>query len=169
MWPKVHISAGDHLSFCSVLNIVPCIDIAGIHFCIMYVLFSLVCTTLHKKENVNRQRTKSQQNKLEVGLLQASTKSSNKVTRRALGALHVLYFLAVGSWVKWFLLSWERKNCLQSWTNSQNDNTFHSKRQPRTILSENNCHFENLLIFASSFFFLSQRKKNPSSQKLEDM
>ena len=53
------------------------------------------------------------------------------------GPLHVLWFLAFGSWVTWFFSSWERKNCLQSWANSQNDNYFHSKRQPRAILCEN--------------------------------
>ena len=37
-------------------------------------------------------------------------------------------------------------------------NFFHSKRQPRTILSENSCHFVNLHSFASSSFFLSLRK-----------
>ena len=31
-------------------------------------------------------------------------------------------------------------------------------RQPRTILSENSCHFVNLLSFASSSFFFSLRK-----------
>ena len=35
---------------------------------------------------------------------------------------------------------------------------FHSKWQPRTILSKNNCHFLNLLSFGSSSFFLSMRK-----------
>ena len=35
---------------------------------------------------------------------------------------------------------------------------FHSKRQPRIVLSENICHFVNLLSFASSSFFLSMRK-----------
>ena len=45
-----------------------------------------------------------------------------------------------------------------SCANSQNDNYFHSKRQPGTILSENNCHFVTLLSFASSSFFLSLRK-----------
>ena len=63
--------------------------------------------------------------------------------------------LAVASCVMWFFSSWERKNCLQSWTNSQND---HSKRQPRTIVSGNNCHFFNLLCFASSSFFISLTK-----------
>ena len=33
-----------------------------------------------------------------------------------------------------------------------------TKWQPRTILSENSCHFVNLLSFASSSFFLSMRK-----------
>ena len=42
----------------------------------------------------------------------------------AIGPLHVLQFLAVGSWVTWFFSSWERKNYLQSWANSQNDNYF---------------------------------------------
>ena len=62
----------------------------------------------------------------------------------------------------------ERKNCLQSWANSQNDNYFHSNRQSRTILSENSCHFVNLLSFSSSSFFLSLRKSHdstPNSQK----
>ena len=27
--------------------------------------------------------------------------------------------------VEWFFSSWERKNCLQSWANSQNDHYFH--------------------------------------------
>jgi hypothetical protein len=35
---------------------------------------------------------------------------------------------------------------------------FHLKRQHWTILSENSCHFVNLLNFASSCFFLSFRK-----------
>ena len=59
----------------------------------------------------------------------------------------------------WFLSCWERKNCLQSCANSQNDYYFHSKRQPRTMLSENSCHFVNLLIvFARGSFFLSMKK-----------
>ena len=33
-----------------------------------------------------------------------------------------------------------------------------SKRQPRTILNENSCHFVNLLNFLNTFFFLSLRK-----------
>ena len=66
--------------------------------------------------------------------------------------------MAVASQVPRFFSSWERKNCLQSWANSQNDNYFHSKQQPRTILSENSCHFVNLPSFARSFFFLSLRK-----------
>ena len=69
----------------------------------------------------------------------------------------------------------EKKNCLQSWANPQDDNHFHSKRLPRTILSENSCHFMNLLSFASSSFFLSfsawekWRDSTRNSQKLEDM
>jgi hypothetical protein len=57
-----------------------------------------------------------------------------------------------------FFQGWERKNCLQSWANSQNDNYFISKREPRIILSENSCHFVNLLSFEGSSFFLSMRK-----------
>ena len=42
--------------------------------------------------------------------------------------------------------------------------------QPRTILSENNCHFVNLLSLANSCFFLSLRWIMWSkSQKLDDM
>ena len=73
----------------------------------------------------------------------------------AILSVKVLYvsstFFAVGSWVTWFFSSWERKNCLQIWTNSQNDC---SKQQPRTTLSGNSCHFFYLLSFASSSFFL---------------
>ena len=93
-----------------------------------------------------------------------------KWLKQVYGVLHVLEFLVVASWVTWFFSNWERKNCLQSWANSQNDNHFHSKRQPRTILSENSCHFVNLLIFANSSFFLSLRKITwLNSPKLEDM
>ena len=45
------------------------------------------------------------------------------------GGLHVLYFWTVGSWVTWFISSWERNNCLLSWANSQNDNYFHQNGQ----------------------------------------
>ena len=31
---------------------------------------------------------------------------------------------ALGSWITWFISSWERNNCLQSWANSQNDTIF---------------------------------------------
>ena len=41
-------------------------------------------------------------------------------------SLHVIYFLTVGSWVMWFFSFWGRKNCMQRWANSQNDNRFHS-------------------------------------------
>ena len=75
------------------------------------------------------------------------------------------YPLVFGCWelshvifLMWFFSNWERKNCLQSWAYLQSDNYFHSKRQPRTILSENDCHFLNFLIFARSSFFLSMRK-----------
>ena len=60
--------------------------------------------------------------------------------------------------LSWFFSCWERKNCLQNWANSQKDNYFHSKGQPRTILSKKSCHFVNLLSFASISFFLSLRK-----------
>ena len=47
-----------------------------------------------------------------------------------------------------------RNNCLQSWPNSQNDNYFHSKRQPRTNFSENICHFVNLFSLANNHLIL---------------
>ena len=58
------------------------------------------------------------------------------------------------------MLRWHSSTfkCFQSWANSQDDNHFHSKRPPRTILSENSCHFFNLLSFVSSSFFLSMIK-----------
>ena len=65
--------------------------------------------------------------------------------------------MAVGSWVTWFFSSWDRKKCLPSRSNSQNDNFFHSKRPPRTILSESS-HFVHLISFARSSFFLSMKK-----------
>ena len=45
-------------------------------------------------------------------------------------ALLALQFLAVASWVSIMIFL---KNYLQSWANSQSDNHFYSKRQPRTI------------------------------------
>ena len=45
-----------------------------------------------------------------------------------------------------------RNDCLLNWANSQNDNYFHSKRQPRAILRKNTCHFVNLLSLASNHF-----------------
>ena len=59
------------------------------------------------------------------------------------------------SWVTWFFLCWEIKNCMQRWANSQNNDYFHSKW---FVLSENSCHCVNLHSFASSAFFLSLRK-----------
>ena len=53
-----------------------------------------------------------------------------------LGALHVFSLLAVES----HDLSQVEKEISTSKVNSQNDNYFHSKSQPRTILSENSCH-----------------------------
>ena len=52
--------------------------------------------------------------------------------------------LAIGCWLMDHViyLSWERNN----------DNYFHSKQQPRTILSGNRCHFVNLLSFTSRYF-----------------
>ena len=55
-------------------------------------------------------------------------------------------------------LKLRKKKLLAKLNKLKNDNYFHSKRQPRTTLSENNCHFVNLLSFASSPFFLSMRK-----------
>ena len=45
----------------------------------------------------------------------------------------------------------ERTACKAIQANSQNIHYFQSKRQPRTILSENNCFFGNLLSFATTF------------------
>ena len=47
---------------------------------------------------------------------------------------------AVGSWITWFISSWEQSNCCQTLPNSQNDNYFHSKWSKVVILSENSCH-----------------------------
>ena len=55
-------------------------------------------------------------------------------------------------------LNMTKKELLASWANSQNDNYFHSKRQRRTILSENSCHFVDLFSFAINSFSLSMRK-----------
>ena len=57
------------------------------------------------------------------------------------GILRASFCVLPGSWVTWFFSSWERNSCLQSWDNLQNDSYFHSKRHPRTILSENSCQF----------------------------
>ena len=52
-----------------------------------------------------------------------------------------------------FFSSWERKNWLQRWANSQNDIYFHSKWTLVVFLSKNGCHFVNLLSLARSSFF----------------
>ena len=65
--------------------------------------------------------------------------------------------LAFGCWITWFISSWEGHNCLKRWANSQNDNYFHSKLQPRIISNKNNCYFMNLLSLANNYFFLSLR------------
>ena len=65
--------------------------------------------------------------------------------------------LVFGCCLTWFISSWERNNCLLSWANSQNDNYFHSKLQPRIISNKNSCYFMNLLSLASNYFFLSLR------------
>ena len=44
-----------------------------------------------------------------------------------LSALHMYWFLAVASWITWFISSWEKIALLKSRTNSQNDNYFHSE------------------------------------------
>ena len=64
------------------------------------------------------------------------------------------HLCVVGSWVMWFISSWETITCLLSWVN---DNYFHSKRQSRAILIENSLYFVNLVILASNYFFLSLR------------
>ena len=66
----------------------------------------------------------------------------------------------------WLSLShvsgWDNNNCCvnfcQTWANSQNVNYFYSKLSKVIILSENNCHFVNLLSFESSSFLLSMKK-----------
>ena len=69
-----------------------------------------------------------------------------------------------------FLLSWQKNNCCQRWANSKNDNYFHSRWQLLTVLSENNCHFENWVIFDNSHFFLSLRQITSFNRsKLEQM
>ena len=56
-----------------------------------------------------------------------------------LGALHLYLFLAVGSWIMWFISSWDKNNfCKLSKLISF---------QSIIILSENSCHFVNLFSF----------------------
>ena len=62
-----------------------------------------------------------------------------------LSGLHLFQQTSVDCWIMWFIYSWEGHNYCQSWANSQNDIYFHSKRHPRTILSENRFHFVDLL------------------------
>ena len=69
-----------------------------------------------------------------------------------------------------FLLSWQKNSCCQRWANSKNDNYFHSRWQLLTVLSENNCHFENWVIFDNSHFLLSLRQITSFNRsKLEQM
>ena len=58
----------------------------------------------------------------------------------ALGGLHLFKLWAVRWWITWVISSWEKKIYFQSWENSQNDNFW-------PFLSENICHFVNLLCF----------------------
>ena len=85
------------------------------------------------------------------------------------GGLHLFKFLAV--WITWFISSWEENNCCQSWANFKNDSYFHSKWQLLTILSENSCHFVNLLSLRYITWFNSQQPKTwkckPSQLELE--
>ena len=61
----------------------------------------------------------------------------------------------------------------QIFVTSDNVIYFYSKKQLRTIVSKNSCHFRNLFSFASSSLFLSMRKitwlNSQKRQKLEDM
>ena len=58
-----------------------------------------------------------------------------------------------------FSLAGKEKKMLAKLSKFTKGQTFSlKKRQPRTILSNNSCHFVNLLTFASGFFFLSLRK-----------
>ena len=52
----------------------------------------------------------------------------------------------------------ERTACKTEQIHKMTTRYSHSKRQPRTILSDNSCHFVNLLTFESSSFFLSMTK-----------
>ena len=66
------------------------------------------------------------------------------------------FIQAVGCWLlnHVIYLSLEENNCCQSRASLKNDNCFHSKWQLLTILSENNCHFVNLLRFGNGYFLL---------------
>ena len=72
-----------------------------------------------------------------------------------------------------FFSSRERKNYIQSRANSQNDNCFLSKQQPRTIFSQNDCPFVSLLWFEcllkTGFFKIFSICEKPCDKKQEDM
>ena len=78
---------------------------------------------------------------------------------------HVIFLMLRKKELLAMLSKFTKQNCIVPYTEiklttTTNDNHFHSKRQPRTILSENSCHFVNLLSFASSSFFLSLKKNH---------
>ena len=63
------------------------------------------------------------------------------------------------------LSSWGRKNCLQSWANSQNDNYFHSKLKPRTIFSKTICNFFLIWSVLLAVFLIMKKITRLNSQQ----
>ena len=83
-----------------------------------------------------------------------------------LGGIHLFKQLAISCTITWFISSF-RSNCCQTWANSQNDNYFHSKWSKIVTLSENRCHFVNLLSFDNSYVLLSYRWITWSNSQLK--
>ena len=71
-----------------------------------------------------------------------------------------LYFLVLGCWElsNMIFLMLREKELLVNLSNFTTWQLFSPKWQPRTILSENSCHYVNVPLFTSSSFFLSLRK-----------
>ena len=82
-----------------------------------------------------------------------------------LGDLHLFKQLAFGSWITWFISSWDANNCCQSWTNFKNDNYFCSKWQVLTFLSENDCHFAlaTVIFFSAWDKVLDFKSQHPTA------
>ena len=118
----------------------------------LYIYLTYSCNTANPRFTTwfSRNTLGAKLNTETLAWFKKFTNSSNWVIRKPIAILILLavtevLYMSYSFWLLAveshdFFSSWERKNGLQSWANSQNDSHFWSKWQPRTILSENSCH-----------------------------